>query len=71
MTRASMLIASLTDEPVSTSDLYERIGYPALVELGLIPYDAFRDELAALAALGAVESDKAPDGSTTWRRTSD
>ena len=71
MTRASTLIASLTDEPVSTSDLYERIGYPALAKLGLIPYDAFRAQLAALAALGAVESDKAPDGSTTWRRTSD
>ena len=72
MTRASTLIASLTDEPVSTSDLYERIGYPALVELGLIPYDAFRGELAALAAEeleqhlrqcpGCFENCKALDG---------
>jgi hypothetical protein len=71
MTRASTLIASLTDEPTSTSELYDRVGYPTLTRLGLIPYDAFRDELTRLAATGDVAMDTAPDGSTTWRRTRD
>jgi len=68
MSHASALMAVLTDEPASTSDLYERIGYPTLTRLGLIPYPAFRAALARLAATGAVESQAAPDGSTTWRR---
>jgi hypothetical protein len=57
----------MTDEPVSTSELYDRVGYPTLAQLGLIPYHAFRAELAALAVVGALESDTATDGSTTWR----
>ena len=60
-------MAILTDEPASTSELYDRVGYPALARLGLIPYAAFRAELAALAASGELESETAPDGSTTWR----
>ena len=68
MSRASELLAVLSTAPASTSELYERIGYPALARLGLIPYHAFRSELAALAATGAIESDTAPDGSTTWWR---
>ena len=55
-------------EPASTSELYERIGYPTLARLGLIPYDAFRAELAALAATGALQSATGQDGSTVWRR---
>ena len=61
----------LTTEPTTTSELYERVGYPTLVRVGLIPYQAFRDELAALAASGAIESQTAPDGSTIWRRADD
>jgi hypothetical protein len=68
MSRTSALMAVLTDEPATTSELYDRVGYLTLAQLGLIPYDAFRAELAALAALGTVDSDTAPDGSTTWRR---
>ena len=68
MSRASELLAIVGTEPASTSDLYDRIGYPALARLGLIPYPAFRAELAALAATGAIQSDTAPDGSTLWRR---
>jgi uncharacterized protein (DUF3084 family) len=68
MSRTSELLAVLTTEPTSTSELYERIGYPTLARLGLIPYHAFRAELAALAATGAIESATAPDGSTVWRR---
>ncbi len=68
MSRASELIAAVGTEPASTSELYERIGYPALARLGLIPYHAFRAELAGLAATGAIESETAADGSTIWRR---
>jgi hypothetical protein len=68
MSRPSELFAVLSTEPASTSELYERIGYPTLARLGLIPYHAFRSALAALAATGAIESATAPDGSTTWWR---
>jgi hypothetical protein len=68
MSRTSELMAVIGTEPTSTSDLYDRVGYPALARLGLIPYHAFRAELAALAATGAIESATAPDGSTVWRR---
>jgi hypothetical protein len=68
MSRTSALLAVITTDPTSTSELYDRLGYPALARLGLIPYHAFRAELAALAATGAIESATAPDGSTTWRR---
>jgi hypothetical protein len=68
MSRTSELMAVISSEPTSTSELYDRVGYPALARLGLIPYHAFRAELAALAATGAVESATAPDGSTVWRR---
>ena len=71
MSRASALLAVITTEPTSTSDLYHRIGYPVLARLGLIPYHAFRADLAALAAAGAIESATAPDGSTVWRRASE
>jgi hypothetical protein len=67
MSRTSELIAVLTSEPASTSELYDRIGYPTLTRLGLIPYDSFRAELAALAATGAIQSGTGSDGSTTWR----
>jgi hypothetical protein len=70
MSRASALMAVITPDPASTSDLYDRVGYSTLVRLGLIPYDAFRAELAALAATGAIESATAADGSTVWRRAS-
>ena len=68
MSRTSALMAVITTEPVSTSDLYDRVGYPTLARLGLIPYHAFRAELAALAATGAIQGETAPDGSTMWRR---
>ena len=67
MSRAPTLLAALTAEPTSTSDLYDRVGYPVLTRVGLIPYEAFRAELMQLAAAGRVISDTAPDGSTTWR----
>jgi hypothetical protein len=71
MSRTSALMAVISTDPTSTSDLYDRIGYATLVRLGLIPYDAFRRELAALAATGAIETATASDGSTVWRRASE
>ncbi|MFZ0089317.1 MAG: hypothetical protein WAL63_07425 [Solirubrobacteraceae bacterium] len=67
MSRTSVLLAALTSEPTSTSALYERVGYAALTRVGLVPYGAFRGELAKLTADGRAESGAAPDGSTTWR----
>ena len=68
MSRASALLAVLADEPTSTSDLYDRVGYATLVRIGLVPYPAFRAELEKLAAEGLVERETAPDGATVWRR---
>lgn len=58
--------AALTNEPVSTSELYGRIGYGTLTRIGLVPYDAFRRALAGLSAAGLAETDTAGDGSTLW-----
>lgn len=66
--RASVLLQALTNEPTSTSDLYDRVGYPALTRVGLIPYHAFRAELANLSAAGLARREDAPDGSTVWWR---
>lgn len=68
MTRTSVLLAAITSEPTTTSDLYDRIGYPALTRLGLIPYHAFRAELLKLSAAGLASSEESPDGSTVWWR---
>ncbi len=69
MSHTSALLAVITAEPASTSELYDRVGYPALARLGLIPYADFRDALARLAAAGAIESQTAADGGTMWSRS--
>ena len=66
MSRESELLAFLTGDPTSTSELYERVGYMTLTRLGLIPYPAFRQALADLGAAGLAEHDTADDGSTMW-----
>jgi hypothetical protein len=66
--RSSTLLAVLCDEPASTSDLYDRVGYPSLMRLGLIQYQAFRDALVELERDGLAKSEAADDGSTLWRR---
>ena len=68
MSPEPLLLAALTDEPASTSELYDRVGYPALVREGLVPYAAFRAELVRLSAAGLADSERADDGSTLWRR---
>ena len=67
MSRAAALLAALTDEPASTSELYERVGYGTLLSVGLIPYPAFRAELVRLSATGLAERHTGSDGATTWR----
>jgi hypothetical protein len=71
MPRSSVVLAALSGNPTSTSDLYERVGYAALVRIGLIPYPAFRAELERLAAAGLVQSETDSDGSTLWRLVDD
>jgi hypothetical protein len=66
-----VLLDALTSQPTTTSDLYDRVGYPALTRVGLIPYRAFRDELEKLSAAGLARSGDAPDGSTVWWREDD
>jgi hypothetical protein len=69
-TRSSIILPALTAEPASTSDVYERVGYIALMRAGLIGYAAFRHWLVALEAEGLVASETGDDGSTLWRRVS-
>ena len=71
MPRSSVLLAALSAQPTSTSDLYERVGYGALVKVGLVPYAAFRAELDKLAAAGLAQSETDSDGSTLWRLPGD
>lgn len=66
MSRAAVLLDALNSQPTTTSDLYDRVGYPALTRVGLVPYQAFRSELAKLSAAGLARSEDAPDGSTVW-----
>jgi hypothetical protein len=68
MTRSSVLLAAVTGTPASTEEIYQRLGYATLVQLGLIPYEEFRAELGRLAAAGLLESLPGSDGSTQWRR---
>jgi hypothetical protein len=71
MSRRSVLLAALTQKPASTSELYTRVGYAALTRVGLVPYEAFRAELAGLSAAGLAESATAGDGATLWRSVHD
>jgi hypothetical protein len=63
-----VLLDALTSERTTTSELYDRVGYAALTRVGLVPYHAFRDELAKLSAAGLAHSEDAADGSTVWWR---
>jgi hypothetical protein len=67
MSRSSVLLAALSTEYTTTSDLYDRVGYVALARIGLIPYRAFRAELDKLSAAGLAEMATDDDGSTLWR----
>jgi hypothetical protein len=66
--RSSIVLAALREEPASTSDVYDRVGYTALMRAGLIGYEAFRHQLLALVAEGLAASRAGPDGATVWWR---
>jgi hypothetical protein len=68
MSRTSVLLTALTDQPATTSDVYDRVGYAALVRIGLVPYEAFRRQLVSLEADGLAASHVGEDGATLWRR---
>ena len=38
MSRESALLAAVTGEPTSTSELYDQVGYATLTRIGLVPY---------------------------------
>jgi hypothetical protein len=65
---STVVLAALTGEPTSTDELYDRVGYPALVRVGLIQYPRFRAALEQLAADGLAEREAGPDGATLWWR---
>jgi hypothetical protein len=71
MSRESVLLGVLTIDPTSTSDLYERVGYDTLADVGMISYHEFRGELEKLEAAGIVTSQAGDDGSTMWSLTSE
>jgi hypothetical protein len=62
----AIVLGALTEEPTSTSDLYDRVGYRDLMRAGLIDYRAFRQVLVRLEAGGLVLMDVAEDESTVW-----
>jgi hypothetical protein len=64
---AAIVLGVLSEEPASTSDLYDRVGYRNLMRAGLIDYRAFRQVLARLEAGGLVLMDVGEDESTLWR----
>ena len=70
MSRCSVVLRALGPDPASTSELYDRVGYPDLARVGLIPYAAFRETLVALVAEGSAETETAPDGTARWWRRS-
>jgi hypothetical protein len=63
-----IVFAALGEEPATTSELYDRVGYPQLMRAGLISYPAFRSTLAALAAEGRAAFGTDEDGATVWQR---
>jgi hypothetical protein len=71
MSRESVLMGVLTIDPTSTSNLYERVGYGKLANVGLISYPAFRAELEKLEVAGVVVTEEGDDGSTMWSLTSE
>jgi hypothetical protein len=64
---AAIVLRALTEEPTSTTELYDRVGYRDLMRAGLIDYRAFRQVLMRLEAGGLVLMDVAEDESTLWR----
>ena len=64
-----LVLEALGPEPASTQELYDRLGYPALLRAGLIDYRAFRRVLVELQDEGLAAGVDGEDGATCWTRT--
>ncbi len=66
MSRADQaILAALAEGPATTSQLYDRLGYPVLLRLQLIDYRAFRRAVGELEAAGRIAGEPHEDG-TIW-----
>jgi len=63
-----VVLAALTDEAATTSDLYDRVGYMTLVRVGLVDFRAFREVLSGLERRRLAERiEGAADQGSLWR----
>ena len=62
---AELILKALRDRPATTSQLYDRLGYPVLLRLQLIDYRAFRDVIGRLERDGRIHGEPHEDG-TIW-----
>ncbi len=60
-----VILAALAEGPATTSQLYDRLGYPLLLRLQLIDYRAFRRVIAELEADERIAGEPHDDG-TIW-----
>ncbi len=66
MTRAQeAILAALAEGPATTSQLYDRLGYPVLLRLQLIDYRAFRRVIGDLEKDGRITGEPHEEG-TVW-----
>ena len=61
----AVILKALADGPATTSQLYDRLGYPVLLRLQLIDYRAFREVIGRLERSGQVRGEWHEDG-TVW-----
>jgi hypothetical protein len=62
-----VILAALADGPATTSQLYDRLGYPVLLRLQLIDYRAFRRVIGELEGDELITGEPHEDG-TVWTR---
>jgi hypothetical protein len=66
MTRAhEAILTALAEGPATTSELYDRLGYPALLRLQLIDYRAFRRVVGELEDAKRISGEPDENG-TIW-----
>ena len=60
-----VILRALADGPATTSQLYDKLGYPVLLQLQLIDYRAFRRVVGELEQAGRILGEAHEDG-TVW-----
>ena len=66
MSRAQeAILAALAEGPATTSQLYDRLGYPVLLRLQLIDYRAFREVIGTLERDRRITGEPGEHG-TVW-----